>query len=125
MATLVFRSPDGTEQKKELAGELTVGREGGGADVLLPDKGVSRQHCKLYVAEDGQVWVEDLGSANGSFVDGQQIAGPTPLGEASELRIGESSVKLARRSAAAPRRPTSARAPAAAAPSTALAAKPK
>lgn len=43
-----------------------VGREG--ADVLLPDKTVSRQHARLDVGADGAVTVEDLSSTNGTAV---------------------------------------------------------
>lgn len=125
MATLVIRSPDGSEQKVPLSGEVTLGREGGGAEVTIADKGVSRQHCRLFVADDGKVWVEDLGSANGSFVDGQQIFEATPLRAGGELRIGESSVTIAapRRATSTSRRPAAAR-PASEPPSRALAPRP-
>ena len=48
-----------------------VGREG--ADVLLPDKTVSRQHARLDVGADGAVTVEDLSSTNGTAVGGDQM----------------------------------------------------
>lgn len=124
MATLVIRSPDGSTQRVPLSGEVTVGREGGGAEVTVRDRGVSRQHCRLFVGDDGQVWVEDLGSANGSFIDGEQVVEPTVLPEGSELLIGESSVTVApaARRSASPRRPTTNRP---VAPGQALAPRPK
>jgi hypothetical protein len=45
-------------------GENIVGREG--ADVLLPDRSVSRRHAQFQVAESGAVTVSELGSTNGS-----------------------------------------------------------
>ncbi len=48
-----------------------VGREG--ADILLPDKTVSRQHARLDVGADGAVTVEDLSSTNGTAVGGDRL----------------------------------------------------
>ncbi len=48
-----------------------VGREG--ADVLLPDKTVSRQHARLDVGADGTVTVEDLSSTNGTAAGGETL----------------------------------------------------
>lgn len=53
------------------AGLNIVGREG--ADVLLPDKTVSRQHARLDVGADGAVTVEDLSSTNGTAVGGDPL----------------------------------------------------
>ena len=46
-------------------GKNTVGREG--ADVMLPDKTVSRRHALIMVEESGAVWMEDTGSTNGTM----------------------------------------------------------
>ncbi len=57
-------------QGRELAlhlGQNTVGREG--ADVMLPDKTVSRRHAVVGVEETGAVWVEDTNSTNGTTKD--------------------------------------------------------
>ena len=48
-----------------------VGRES--ADVLLPDKTVSRQHARLDVGEDGTIIIEDLGSTNGTQVGAEVL----------------------------------------------------
>jgi diguanylate cyclase (GGDEF)-like protein len=52
-------------------GELVFGRVRG-ADVFVPDPGVSRRHARIY-AEGDRYWVEDLASANGTFVGGERI----------------------------------------------------
>ena len=54
-----------------LTGQLVVGR-GAEADVQLTDTGVSRRHAELRVA-DGAVEVHDLGSTNGTFVNGRRV----------------------------------------------------
>jgi hypothetical protein len=57
---------------------VVLGREGGDADILVRDKSVSKHHARLY-EQDGEWWLEDLNSANGTFVDDQRIAGPVPV----------------------------------------------
>jgi len=54
------------------------GREGGDADLQLPDQGVSKKHARIY-SRKGEWFLEDLNSANGTYVDGQRISQPIPL----------------------------------------------
>jgi FHA domain len=56
---------------------LVVGRATG-SDVRLDDEHVSRTHAILR-QEDGRVWVQDLGSSGGTFVNGQSVTGPHEL----------------------------------------------
>jgi pSer/pThr/pTyr-binding forkhead associated (FHA) protein len=92
MPTLLIRHPDGSESEQELAGELTVGRAEGN-DIMLAEGGVSRKHARLYL-EAGQVFVEDTGSANGTFVDGLKIEQPTELAVRGQLVIGDYEISL-------------------------------
>src|SRR5689334_4805107 len=59
---------------------VTVGRREP-ADIVLPDSEVSRAHCRL-VVRDEELWVRDLGSTNGTFVNGERVVEPTrvPVG---------------------------------------------
>gem|GEM_PF-494092 len=41
-------------------------------DIVLPYEDISRQHAVLW-RQDGQVWIRDLGSSNGTFLDGQPV----------------------------------------------------
>jgi pSer/pThr/pTyr-binding forkhead associated (FHA) protein len=52
-------------------GELTIGRSPG-SDILIDNVGVSRRHAIIKISGD-RATVEDLGSANGTFVSGQKI----------------------------------------------------
>jgi hypothetical protein len=58
------------------------------ADVRIEDDLVSRRHTRIYPA-DGQYLVEDLGSKNGTFLNGEKVTRPTPLRPGDYLRIGE------------------------------------
>ncbi|MGE3806162.1 MAG: FHA domain-containing protein [Gemmataceae bacterium] len=53
--------------------------------ILSPE--VSRRHCVLKI-EDGEVWVEDLGSLNGTFINEEQIEGRTLLRPGDVLEVG-------------------------------------
>ncbi|EGX54669.1 hypothetical protein SZN_36779, partial [Streptomyces zinciresistens K42] len=76
-------------------GEIRVGRSAG-ADVPLDDPDVSRLHCAVTVAADGRVAVADLGSTNGSTLDGARLgARPVRFAPGALLRIGESALRLA------------------------------
>lgn len=57
------------------------------ADFSLPLPFVSRQHCKLSRFGDGYI-VEDLDTPNGTFVNGEQVHGPTPLNHGDILSFG-------------------------------------
>jgi hypothetical protein len=65
--------PDGRPQRTfELTAPLTILGRGTDCDLRLVDPGVSRHHAELRV-EDGQVVLVDLGSTNGTFVNGQPV----------------------------------------------------
>ncbi|MFF8955719.1 FtsK/SpoIIIE domain-containing protein [Streptomyces sp. NPDC014894] len=75
-------------------GRITVGRSAS-ADVPLDDPDVSRLHCEVTIGDDGRVTVADLGSTNGTALDGRPV-GPRPvrLPLGALLRLGESTLRL-------------------------------
>uniref|UniRef100_UPI000ADC300F FHA domain-containing protein n=1 Tax=Streptomyces alboniger TaxID=132473 RepID=UPI000ADC300F len=75
-------------------GQIRVGRSAD-ADVPLDDPDVSRLHCAVTLAQDGRVTVTDLGSTNGTSVDGTEVTDrPVRVSPGSLLRIGESALRL-------------------------------
>jgi serine phosphatase RsbU (regulator of sigma subunit) len=66
-------------------------------DIVLTDGGVSRLHCSVSVV-NGEATVEDLGSTNGTFVDGRRIVRRAPLPVGSLLQIGEHLLRCERSS---------------------------
>ena len=75
---------------------VTIGRDTR-QTLALADTGISRLHARVSLVQ-GQALVEDLGSTNGTFVDGQRVTGPAKLGENSVLRLGTHVLKYERRS---------------------------
>ncbi|GHA71228.1 FHA domain-containing protein [Streptomyces termitum] len=75
-------------------GTVRIGRSDE-ADVPLDDPDVSRSHCRVTVADDGRITVADLGSTNGTTLDGAPVADrPVRLRPGSLLRLGESTLRL-------------------------------
>lgn len=76
-------------------GRIDIGRSAD-ADVPLDDPDVSRLHCAVTVTPEGRVSVADLGSTNGTTLDGTQVGTrPVRFGQGALLRVGESSLRLA------------------------------
>ncbi len=71
----------------------TVGR-GTRADFIVADPMMSRVHCRLSASE-GELVVEDLGSTNGTFVNGARVEA-IGLDEGHRLRIGRSEFNITR-----------------------------
>lgn len=70
----------------DLPDEVTVGRAPG-CGVRVDDAYTSSLHARLY-RRDGTLWVEDLGSTNGTWVNAQRVTGPTKLGRGDVLQVG-------------------------------------
>ena len=67
-------------------GTHIIGRDPDAA-VWIDSAVVSRRHAQLLV-RDGRVSIEDLGSRNGTFVNGTRLTGASPLAHGDEIRIG-------------------------------------
>ena len=63
------------------------------AGIVIEDDQVSRRHALVTVFDDG-ARVNDLGSTNGTWVNGARIAMPHPLLEGDELRVGGTRLRL-------------------------------
>jgi predicted component of type VI protein secretion system len=82
--TFIEQSPSqGAEHAVEQG--TTIGREG--CDITLGDPDVSRRHAEIQVS-NGDILISDLGSTNGTFVNGERIDQPRTLRDGDEVRIG-------------------------------------
>jgi pSer/pThr/pTyr-binding forkhead associated (FHA) protein len=80
--------PDAAEPYEFAVGdELVIGRHTS-CEVQVPLGWVSRRHCRIFML-DGFAWVEDLGSAQGTRVEGQQIRGPCLLAHGARVSFGQ------------------------------------
>jgi len=69
-----------------------IGREEG--DIVTKDPETSRRHATVDIHTDGTVWLTDLGSTNGTFVDGVQIFGTIQIADRQEFTCGKSTFML-------------------------------
>jgi transcriptional regulator with GAF, ATPase, and Fis domain len=76
-----------------LVGRLLLGR-GPRADLQLVDGKVSRDHCRIDAAGARPI-IADLGSQNGTYVNGERIQRPTPLAEGDEIAVGDTLLLVA------------------------------
>lgn len=67
-------------------GENVLGREGEGI-ILLRSSTVSRRHACIEIGDDS-VWVDDLGSKNGTYVNDRRVEGRTPVVDGDQIRFG-------------------------------------
>jgi pSer/pThr/pTyr-binding forkhead associated (FHA) protein len=75
-----------------LAASVVVGR-GVGADLQTDDESVSRRHASFRPEADG-VWVEDLSSRNGTWVNGAPISAPHRLTHGDRISLGACELEL-------------------------------
>ncbi len=86
MPALIVRTGPRAGGRIEIDGEVVVGR--GEVDWVIVDPELSRRHLAAR-ARPGGVEVEDLGSLNGTWVDGRRLAGATVVADGGVICIGD------------------------------------
>ena len=88
MTDVQLKIVDGPDTGREfsVAGTLVIGRDAS-AGIVLEDSEVSRRHASVSSGPEGLA-VEDLGSTNGTFVNGERIEGSRSVSQGDKLRIG-------------------------------------
>ena len=76
------------EVYKDWGQELTMGR-GLDNNVIIPDDAISSHHARIYV-DSGHNYIEDLGSSNGTFINGTRLRKKHVLAQGEKIRIGTS-----------------------------------
>ncbi len=79
----------------DLDDELTIGRSPGCGVPLPEDIYTSTLHARLFRHHE-QLWVEDLGSTNGTFVNSERISQAMRLGKGDHLQIGATVFEVTR-----------------------------
>lgn len=92
---IVVHPPTGRPETHALGSKgLILGRSGQ-ASVILDDVYVSDEHAEV-LADEGGWAVRDLGSTNGTFLNGAKVTRPTQLAAGDQLRVGKTNVEVRR-----------------------------
>ena len=76
-------------------GQVVLGRKGGSTGIELNwDPKISRRHARVWV-EAGALWIQDLGSRNGTWYDGTRLRYPIRIEPGMQIRVGQTSVRCA------------------------------
>ena len=92
--TLLVKAGPQVSATFPLSGDAVLGRQKG-CPVRLMDTSVSRRHAQLRLQDDGLI-IEDLGSANGTLVNGRPISEPTLIQDGDEVTLGETILRVQR-----------------------------
>jgi pSer/pThr/pTyr-binding forkhead associated (FHA) protein len=78
---------NGLQSFHDLAGEPMVIGRSPDADLTIDDEKVSRFHCGIRF-DEGRYRLKDLGSRNGTFLNGEPVQAPCPLESGDHIRVG-------------------------------------
>ncbi len=92
--TIEVRRPGGVRERPVFmsAGRVLVGRTQG--EIRIDDRMVSQKHAAIEWEEGKAPVLHDLGSTNGTFVNGQRLTEPAILQDKDEIRIGSSFLSI-------------------------------
>jgi pSer/pThr/pTyr-binding forkhead associated (FHA) protein len=91
---VVVKSPDLVEGRdfEVDSAQLTIGRGGQNDITIRSDEYASARHARFEPRQDG-VWVQDLGSTNGTYLNGARLDRPRRLAAGDVVRIGETDLR--------------------------------
>ncbi len=91
MPALIVKHGPNAGQRYEIDGELVVGRQDAG--LTIEDSEMSRKHAVIRPREDA-LEIEDLGSLNGTFVNGGRVDGTAALEVGDTVQLGNTVMRV-------------------------------
>jgi pSer/pThr/pTyr-binding forkhead associated (FHA) protein len=76
----------------EVEQELVIGREADGHGALASDVEISRRHARIASEAGGEYVIEDLGSTNGTYLNGRRVEAATALQTGDRIELGSSAL---------------------------------
>jgi hypothetical protein len=90
---VIVEPPNRAGEAFSLGEELSVGRGAGCAVVLADDTFVSTVHARIFM-RGSDPYVEDLGSTNGTLLNGETVVEPTRLRPGDRVQFGQTAMEL-------------------------------
>ncbi|MBI3269048.1 MAG: FHA domain-containing protein [Planctomycetes bacterium] len=94
VSELIITGPDGAVHRHRLGEKGAVLGRLPECEVVLSDLQSSRRHCRVVPTAEGTWLAEDLGSSNGSMLNGQPLKTPTPFRNGDTVQIGTTKIVL-------------------------------
>jgi FHA domain-containing protein len=91
---LTVVGPDGKSRTYEVDEELIIGRADK-CQVIISDPYASQIHARIFRRSNG-VFIEDMGSTNGTYLNKKRVASPLPVNRGDRARIGKTSLEFRR-----------------------------
>jgi len=95
LTKLLIKTGDGKQAEMECEPVMTIGRDSN-SSIMLSEKLVSRNHAMIRRLGKNDFYLIDVGSSNGSYVNGRRIATPQQLKDGDEIKIGETTMVFSR-----------------------------
>jgi pSer/pThr/pTyr-binding forkhead associated (FHA) protein len=92
---VVLEPADKVGQEFSLGDEVTVGRAGGCGVALPDDTFVSQLHARVF-RRDGDLYVEDLGSTNGTYLNQHKVTSAAAVHKGDKLQVGKTTMEVRR-----------------------------
>lgn len=92
---VVVTAPDGGRPKTySIEDEVIIGRDKG-CQVVITDTYASQFHARVFKRDDG-VFIEDMGSTNGTYLNRRKVSSPMPVNRGDKARIGKTELDFRR-----------------------------
>jgi FHA domain len=90
---VVMSPPEQQGAEFPLADEVTVGRAGGCGVLLAADTFVSQIHARVF-RRDGDIYLEDLGSTNGTYLNKKKVTAPVVIRKGDKVQFGRTTMEV-------------------------------
>jgi len=91
---LILRTDAGSRYLSLVGGSCWTFGRGDDNNFVLPDRWISRNHAMLQQVETGEFYLIDMGSRNGSFVNGRRVSIPVTLQNSDRLTFGQTELEF-------------------------------